>query len=92
MSDNPQNIPPEPSIRSEESVPVIVDKLADIPPPRLGIILFLAWITIDALLLGTSVWTNKQAYSSALEGTLSKLYLAMGVFQVASSYILTFCL
>ena len=65
------------------SAPPIVNDLDGTPPPRLGIIHLLAWLTIAAVLFGT----NRSAHGSSEASTIpigsSRIYQALDTIRLA---------
>jgi hypothetical protein len=65
-SDDPQEIPNAGEVPSENAPAgaIILDEPAAVPPPRLGIIHMLAWLTVAAVLFGIESWEKNAENAS----------------------------
>ena len=76
-SDEPQEIPDGAEVTSTDSFaePTILDEPHGDPPPRLGIIHLLAWLTVAAVLFGIENWLrNVENASGTRQGPLPTVY------------------
>jgi hypothetical protein len=79
ISDDPQEIPEAPEVTGADApaAPAILDEPSGTPPPRLGIIHLLAWLTVSAVFLGTERSVQILEKAASHPDTIAAHYLVL---------------